>query len=53
LLVAPVVEEGAKDRKIYLPCGEWKNMGTSQVFKGPRWITESVNLSSIPYFEKQ
>ena len=49
ILVAPVVEKGAKIRKVVLPKGRWKD-GHGNVFKGGRPIEVNVSLESLPYF---
>ena len=55
LLVAPVMEEGAVSRDIYLPRGEWRdaNDPDGTVIKGPLWIENySAPLFVLPYFVK-
>ncbi|WP_347839377.1 glycoside hydrolase family 31 protein [uncultured Draconibacterium sp.] len=51
LLVAPVVEKGVTEHKVFLPEGKWKAWN-GKVFKGNKEITVSVSLSDLPYFEK-
>jgi alpha-glucosidase len=53
LLVAPVVEEGASSKRIYLPKGEWIlfDEGVTK-FKGGQWIELPVSLETIPLFVK-
>ena len=53
LLVAPVVEEGAHAKRVYLPKGEWilfDNPNTR--FNGGRWIDLPLTLETIPLFMK-
>ena len=50
LLVAPVLEEGAREKTLYLPAGKWKAKG--KVYEGGRWITVDAPLEYIPVFEK-
>ena len=51
LLVANVVEQGAKTREIYLPLGnDWYDYYTRQKYSGGQIINVSVELSSIPMF---
>lgn len=52
LLVAPVTEKGATERKIYLPKGEWYEWNGSQKMQGGHWITKTVKLDHIPVFVK-
>lgn len=54
LLVAPVVEPGARSRDIYLPTGNWKGMIDGGVHNGPNWIRNyEVPLEELPYFLRQ
>ncbi len=34
LLVAPILEEGAKSRPVELPRGKWQNLSTGKIFSG-------------------
>ena len=49
LLVAPVVEKGAKTRKVVLPPGKWK-ADDGQIHAGPATIEIPTPLSRLPYF---
>lgn len=51
LLVAPVWETGARERKVYLPEGEWESLwDRSKKYAGPVTITVRAELDSIPVF---
>jgi alpha-glucosidase len=50
LLVAPVVEEGARHRPVYLPKGGWFDYWTGQRYEGGREVVMDVSLSSLPLF---
>ncbi len=50
LLVAPVVELGAKERKVYLPAGTWWDYWTGQKVDGGGEMTTPVTLESTPVF---
>jgi alpha-glucosidase/alpha-D-xyloside xylohydrolase len=50
LLVAPVVEKGAKTRRLYLPAGGWFDWWTGEQFTGPRWLERPVNLATLPLY---
>jgi alpha-glucosidase len=50
LLVAPVLWEGAEQRDIYLPAGEWFDYWTGQQYHGGTDIHLAVTLDSIPMF---
>ena len=51
LLVAPVMDKGAKSRKVVLPRGKWRS-DDGQVYDGQRTIEVAAPLSRLPYFEK-
>ncbi|XP_034664993.1 LOW QUALITY PROTEIN: myogenesis-regulating glycosidase [Drosophila subobscura] len=51
IIAAPVVTEGATQRDVYLPAGEWKNGNGDEVYKGPIWIMDyPAPLDTLPYF---
>jgi alpha-D-xyloside xylohydrolase len=51
LLVAPVVEAGARSREVYLPAGStWKDAWTDIVYEGGQSITAAAPLEQIPLF---
>jgi alpha-glucosidase (family GH31 glycosyl hydrolase) len=50
LLVAPIVEEGAEARTLYLPDGDWIDYWTGEPLSGKRWITVDAPLDRIPVF---
>lgn len=67
LLVAPVIEKGAKSRQVYFPAGEWMNVWTKELVSGsstqrinsevgfpPAYIRKNGKYSSnlISVFEK-
>lgn len=50
-LVAPVTEQGATSRKVYLPAGaEWYNFWTNERVSGGQTITVSAPIDTIPLF---
>lgn len=54
LLVAPVVELGARKRMVYLPEGcRWKDAGTGTVYDGGTRIEADAPLDTIPLFLKE
>ena len=54
LLVAPVMEQGATSKKIYLPEGVWIDFNNPQRgFPGKQWIDYPVSLETTPLFVKQ
>lgn len=54
LLVAPVVEQGAVTKDVYLPEGEWIDFNDGLTkYKGEQWITVDAPLTTIPVFVKK
>jgi alpha-D-xyloside xylohydrolase len=50
-LVAPVTDQGATSREVYLPAGaDWYNYWTSERFHGGQTITVSAPIDTIPLF---
>ncbi len=49
-LVAPVVDEGATSRTVYLPAGEWVSWDGVTRAAGPQEIVVDAPLSEIPLF---
>ncbi len=52
MLVAPVYEKGADERRVYLPVGLWYDWWNNDKYEGGKYITRSVNLDIIPIFVK-
>ena len=52
LLVAPVVEKGAKTREVVIPPGTW-TADDGSVHTGPVAVTVATPLERLPYFIKQ
>jgi alpha-D-xyloside xylohydrolase len=51
LLVAPVTEQGATSREVYLPAGsDWYNYWTNERMKGGQTITVQAPIDTIPLF---
>ena len=51
LLIAPVAEQGATERQVYLPAGaDWYNFWTNERFHGGQTITVSAPIDTIPLF---
>jgi alpha-glucosidase len=53
ILVAPVLEEGATERIVYLPAGAWVDFWTDTVYEGPRFLTVEAPLDVLPLFVRQ
>jgi alpha-glucosidase/alpha-D-xyloside xylohydrolase len=52
LLVAPVVEKGAKARRLYLPAGDWYDWWTGEKVEGKRWLERPVDLATMPIYAR-
>lgn len=55
ILVAPVMDEGATSRDIYLPVGNWRDEADPQheVHTGPKWLNGyQADLFTLPYFTR-
>jgi alpha-glucosidase/alpha-D-xyloside xylohydrolase len=50
MLVAPVVEQGAATRRVYLPAGDWYDWWTGEKLPGKRWIDRLVDLATMPLY---
>jgi alpha-glucosidase/alpha-D-xyloside xylohydrolase len=50
LLVAPVVQKGAKSRRLYLPSGRWYDWWTGEKVAGGRWMERPVDLATLPLY---
>jgi alpha-glucosidase (family GH31 glycosyl hydrolase) len=51
LLVAPVVERGARERRLVVPPGRWRGDDGSDVI-GPAMLTIGVPLARLPYYRR-
>jgi alpha-D-xyloside xylohydrolase len=53
VLVAPVTELGARQRRVYLPAGAtWTHVHTASRYPGGAWITVAAPLEQIPLFTR-
>jgi alpha-glucosidase (family GH31 glycosyl hydrolase) len=52
LLVAPVVEKSATNRRVYLPHGTWFDFWTEKRVAGGREIDRAVDLSTLPLYAR-
>lgn len=51
-LVAPVLYQGIKEREVYLPQGNWKNIYNGEVLQGAQKIIAAAPIEIIPVFKK-
>jgi alpha-glucosidase/alpha-D-xyloside xylohydrolase len=52
LLVAPVTEQGANSRKLYLPRGDWYDFWTGEKLAGGREVSRDVDLATMPLYAR-
>jgi alpha-glucosidase (family GH31 glycosyl hydrolase) len=52
LLAAPVVEEGATSREVWLPAGCWQAHGEGAALQGGAAITVSAPVDELPWFQR-
>jgi alpha-glucosidase len=50
MVVAPVIEEGAISREVYLPQGEWYDFWSNELIAGRQKITVPAPLERLPIF---
>jgi alpha-glucosidase/alpha-D-xyloside xylohydrolase len=50
ILVAPVTQQGAASRRLYLPLGVWYDFWTNERQEGGREITRDVDLETTPLY---
>ena len=53
ILVAPVVDQGARQKNIYLPPGSWLDNLNNVTLEGGKWLVDfPVDIDELPYFTK-
>ncbi|MEW6232064.1 MAG: TIM-barrel domain-containing protein [Chloroflexota bacterium] len=52
LLIAPVIEPGITQRRLYLPDGEWEDFWDGTHLTGGQWITRPAPLDIIPVYRR-
>lgn len=52
LLVAPVVEQGAREKLVYLPEGEWYDYWTGEKIEGEKFFVRKAPLDVCPIYVK-
>lgn len=53
LLVAPVLDEAATTRSVYLPEGRWFEVRSGAIYDGPATIDVGVTLGALPMFARE
>ncbi len=51
-LVAPILQLGLRERKVYLPAGDWKNMSDNRIYEGEKTIFCDAPIDQIAVFER-
>ena len=51
ILVAPVLEKGARIKKVRFPLGKWTDE-SGKIYEGGKVSDIPVDMSSIPYFHR-
>ena len=51
-LVAPVLYPGQRERSVYLPQGQWRDVDTGDTYAGGQTVTVAAPLERIPVFER-
>jgi alpha-D-xyloside xylohydrolase len=53
ILVAPVLEPGARSREVYLPGGaSWTDLGSGDVHEGGQTVVVDAPLAVVPVFTR-
>ena len=50
ILVAPILQKGTIQRKLYLPGGKWYQFFNDKEVPGHAWITDRVDSTAIPVY---
>ena len=50
VLVAPILYEEVREREVYLPEGQWKNINDGTVYEGGQTIVAPAPFEAIPVF---
>lgn len=54
VLMAPVVEQGATERDVYLPEGDrWVDFWTNEVHEGGQWMTVDAPIDHLPIYVRK
>ena len=53
VLVAPVLQQGQVERRLYLPRDRWRDYWTGEVYAGPAWVTVAAPLYHVPLFIRE
>ncbi|MCI8308027.1 MAG: glycoside hydrolase family 31 protein [Lachnospiraceae bacterium] len=53
ILFAPITKQGATERKVYLPAGEWLDVNSKETFTGKQWLECSASIEQFIAFVRQ
>lgn len=52
LLVAPILYEGQRERTLYLPAGQWRNLHDGKIYEGCQNVTVDAPIDVLPVFAR-
>jgi hypothetical protein len=50
VLAAPITQQGATSRQVYLPAGRWFELHSGRIFDGPTTIDASISTAALPLY---
>lgn len=50
VLAAPITQQGATSRQVYLPAGRWFELHSGRIFDGPTTIDSSISIAALPLY---
>jgi alpha-glucosidase (family GH31 glycosyl hydrolase) len=53
VLVAPVIQPGQTERRLYLPADAWRDYWSGEGYAGPGWVTVAAPLHRVPIFIRE
>jgi len=53
MLVCPILYEGMREREVYLPVGNWRNINDNKIYEGGRVVTCPAPMDAIPVFVRE
>src|SRR4051812_23884589 len=53
ILLAPVLDQGAQSRTLYLPAGRWFEYRSGAIHEGPDTFAVGLTLASLPMYVRE
>ena len=50
VLAAPITQQGATSRRVYLPAGRWFELHSGRIFDGPTTIDTAISTAALPLY---